>query len=559
VTVPPRRAAALCLALVASLTGCSRFTKAGADAEVYGILGTERCEVPEMVGTLDVDAADRVAEATRRCTPYRLTLVDALALGARTSRTYLRAREDVYLEALALTGARNEFRPLFGGSGGGTVEPSSDGTAVSGGAGADVTRALETGGSVVLAIATDFLRDLTSGNPFRLAQTLLSADVMLPLARGSGWVARENLVQAERDTLYSMRDFARFQQEFTVDVTSSYYRILQARNTWQNEEKAYESLARLLARQEALGATGAGRIPDFEVDQTRQQLLSADERRVLAHVNYRSRLDEFKLQLGIPVQVPVEIPDTDLDRLREQGPVGAPFGEAQAVGLALAKRLDLRNARDQEVDAWRKVLVAKDGLGPQVDLQLGAALRTAETRPLDLTDTEVEGLLGLDIDLPLERTAERNAYRTALIQAARARRERQGREDEVVLEVRESYRRLDRASRSHEIQAEGEKLADRRVESTDLLLEAGKASTRDRLEAEDARVVARNAVVIALVDHAIARMELELNVGTLRVGRDAGWTPLPPAPPLADEPPAGTPPDPLASSPPDEPLPPGQG
>ncbi len=37
------------------------------------------------------------------------------------------------------------------------------------------------------------------------------------------------------------------------------------------------------------------------------------------------------------------------------------------------------------------------------------------------------------------------------------------------------------------------KLAERRVESTTLLLEAGKASTRDRLEAEDALVRARNA------------------------------------------------------------------
>ena len=128
---------------------------------------------------------------------------------------------------------------------------------------------------------------------------------------------------------------------------------------------------------------------------------------------------------------------------------------------------------------------------PDVNLELGAALRTAETNPLNISRPEVEGLLGLDIDLPLERTAERNAFRAAVIQAARARRQRQAREDGVVLQVRQSYRRLDRARRSYDIQAEGARLADRRVESTNELLEAGRANTRDRLEAEDDRVLAR--------------------------------------------------------------------
>ena len=326
-------------------------------------------DVPEMVGRLDVDAADRVAEAGRRCAAYRLTLDDALALAASTSRDYLREREDVYLAALDLTGARNRFDPIFGGGVSGALEGTGggtdDGITATGTPKADVSKAFETGGSVVLAIATDFLENLASGNPFRLAQTLLSADVILPLARGSGWVARENLIQAERNTLYAMRDFARFQQEFTVDVTSSYYRILQLRNTWENEETAYESLLRLLERQAALGALGAGRIPDFEVDQTRQDLLRADERRLLARVAYYSALDDFKLELGLPVRVALDMPNEDLDRLHEQGPVRPPYGERAAVGLSLEERLDLANARDQEVDAWRKVLVAAERAGPR--------------------------------------------------------------------------------------------------------------------------------------------------------------------------------------------------
>ncbi len=122
---------------------------------------------PELVGRLDVDAADRVAAGRRAVQrAYRLTLDDALALGAVTSRDYLRQRENVYLAALALTGAPNEFNPLFGsrrrrraarrdgtnavGIGGSTARGATD---------RSVSRAFETGGGFVLGLAQDFLEE----------------------------------------------------------------------------------------------------------------------------------------------------------------------------------------------------------------------------------------------------------------------------------------------------------------------------------------------------------------------------------------------------------------
>jgi outer membrane protein TolC len=103
-------------------------------------------------------------------------------------------------------------------------------------------------------------------------------------------------------------------------------------------------------------------------------------------------------------------------------------------------------------------------------------------------------------------------------------------------------------------------LAKRRVESTTLLLEAGKASTRDRLEAESALVRARNGTTLALVDYASARLALLSDVGILAVGSDATWTPVPPAPdapegPVLDLPavdpeaPTGPLPDPMSVEP----------
>ena len=159
---------------------------------------------------------------------------------------------------------------------------------------------------------------------------------------------------------------------------------------------------------------------------------------------------------------------------------------------------------------------------------------------------------GADIALRSQETNdrwdERNAYRRALIQAARARRSREGLRDRVVFEVREAYRRLERGRSSYQIQADGVRLAERRVESTDLLLEAGKANTRARLEAQDDLVRAQNALTLALVDYAVARLELERDTGILQVRSNATWVPRPEGEDLGP-PPAGTSPDPLASSP----------
>ena len=518
-----------CLALLVPMAlvvvACSRFTKTGADKEVYEILDCRRPEVPSVVGHLDVDAADAVAQARRTGTSYRLTLANALALAAAANRDYLRQREDVYLTALDLTGVRRDFEPQFGldlGVGL-TATEGGDGLTPSGNFRGRVSKNFETGGSLVVDLASGFLASLATGDFFNLARSVLQSDIVLPMGRGSGWVARESLTQAERDTLYALRSYARFQQEFTVDVASEYYRVLQSRDTWRNEERTWKSLQALLERQEAMGAQGAGRLPDFQVDQTRQDVLAAENRTLVARNSLDGSLDDLKLTLGIPVDVEITLPEEDLEALRRQGPADVPVASQDAIGVALLRRLDLSNALDQAEDARRRVLVAKNLLGPEADLIIGAFGTKEAFGTLDPSDTDLEAIAGVNVGLPLERTAERNQFRTTLIQAARARRAVEALEDSITLEVRDARRRLELARRSYEIQARGVELAERRVESTDLLLEAGQASTRDRLEAEDALVRARNALTRALVDHAIARLVLELDVGILEVTADGGW------------------------------------
>ena len=95
--------------------------------------------------------------------------------------------------------------------------------------------------------------------------------------------------------------------------------------------------------------------------------------------------------------------------------------------------------------------------------------------------------------------------------------------DEVKLDVRDAWRKLQEARASYDIQQTSLTLARRRVDSTTLLTQAGRANTRDLLESQDALLEAQNALTGALVDHTIARLEFWRDTGVLEVGENGMW------------------------------------
>ena len=512
---PGRRLGPLYLLALLFLPACRSFSPVAADNEVKCLLEARRHRVPEVIGALDLDAHKSARAAVNQQEYFRLDLESAIALALLTSRDHQRAREDVHLAALTLTLERRRLQTLLGAGGDVTLLAEEGSTRIDGNARADATRVLRDGGSLALGLALDVLRNLT-GNPLRVAQSILEAGLVVPLVRGSGkLVTLEPLRQAEHDTIYALRDFARFQQTLWVEIASRYLRALAARDTWQNEEFAYKSL-QVLVETQTLQAQ-AGKIAEFQLDQARQEELRADDRRLRARRRYQDALDDFKLEIGIPVSAELDLDLAPLERLQSETEVPAPYDLATGLDRARTERLDLRSARDQERDARRQILVARDALRAQFDLRAGGAVRTPGSQPLNLGKATGDLDLGLDIDLPLDRTAERNAVRRAQITARRAKRTRERLDDLVELQVRRTWRALLEARRSTEIQREGVRLSERRVESTGLLLQQGAADIRDRLDAETSRVQARNALTGALVDRAIALLDLERDVGSLRV------------------------------------------
>jgi outer membrane protein TolC len=462
-----------------------------------------------------------------------LTVADALRVGVRTSRDYQTQKETVYLTALTLTFQRYLFDPHPSWTGNTTYINEDLGQADQRrsrswdlGSDVGVSQTLAQGAVITGALGLSALKFLNK----ELGDTVdsaLNVTVSQPLWRGAGQaVVQENLIQSERNALYSVRTFARFEQQFAVGVASEYLRVIQSRDTVINEWENYRSL--VLNRERAEWLAKAERLPEFQVDQGRQDELRAYNRWIVTRESYANALDAFKITLGIPVTTEIVLDSKELERLAAGGLQHPEVKLDDATKEALTTRLDLKNSRDAVDDADRKIKVAENGLAGDVDLvaSIGYQSQPGPPQSAQLRFNRGNYSVWLNINMPVDRLQERNALRQTQISRQAAGRNLDETQDDVILQVRRALRQLDQARESYETQKRSVALAERRVESTQLLLQAGRADQRDVLDSQQALVEARNALTSALVDHSIAVLQFQRDVGTLAVdeeGQIHGW------------------------------------
>ena len=460
----------------------------------------------------------------------RLTVADAMRVAVGASRDYQTQKETVYLSALALTFQRYLFRPQPFATG--TVDYASEHDGANRvrswdpGADVGVSQALADGAVVAGSLGVTALKFLNR----QLGDTVdstLNFSLSQPLWRGAGRrIVQENLLQAERNALYAIRTFARFEQTFAVNVASEYLQVLQQRDSVLNSWESYLSLKR--GRERAEWLAKAELQAEFEVDQARQSELSAYNRWVVERENYVNAVDSFKIMLGIPVTTEIALEPAEFGRLSAGGLRQPDLLLPDAIDKALTTRLDLANTREGLEDAGRRILIAEDGLKGDVDLvaSIGYASRADRPQSARIQLSRGDYAVGFDIDLPVDRLQERNALRETQLAQQVATRALERQRDDVILAVRRAHRRLRQAHESYQIQQRSVTLAERRVESTQLLLQAGRAKQRDVLEAESDLLGARNNLTTALVTHTIAGLEFERDTGTLLVdeeGQIHGW------------------------------------
>jgi outer membrane protein TolC len=522
---------AFCVAVsLAIISGCSpQYYKAQADEQVYKIIDTKwQNHFGEKVNYKISDVApspnDVKAEAV---TSTAISLSDAVAMATASNRDYQNQKESLYLKALDLTLARHQFARQWFGTIDAAYNKGTDITgenfeAVNSDAEIGFNQMLADGGQISTSIALDWARFLT-GDPRTSLGSVLSASITQPLLRGAGReVAQENLTQAERDVLYQIRSFNRFRQTFVVSIISDYYRVLQQRDAVTNAEDNYKRVAESKDRLEM--EAQAGRRNRYEVDQAEQNVLANKDNYVRAVERYQQQLDEFKIRLALPTDANVELDQNELRALEVSGVSEPDYTVNAAVETALLSRLDLANRADSVDDAARKIMVAANGLEADLNLVGNAAVpSTGRTEFERLQFHKGAYSFGFEADLPLDRLAERNIYRESLIALMQQQRDYDNSIDTVKLEVRQAYRQLLESAEQYQIQKNGVGLADKRVESTSLLLEAGRLTARDLLDSQTALLAAQNGLTAALIDHTIAKLKFFSDIGVLQVRPDGMW------------------------------------
>jgi outer membrane protein TolC len=545
------------------LAGCSaEHYRKSADEETAKIIAQKAPQVPNMDPNFTIEPPAALSlEGLPRCAQAPdflgaegqvemdvpiLSLEKTLAIAVQHSRVYQSRKEQVYLQALSLTLARHQFTPLFSAQNnaayavttaevqGFEVDPSTgqplpvtsdrlvERNSIETHGAVNASWLIRDLGRISTAFTADFFRYL-SGDPSTVARSQLGATFTRPLLRNAGFkVEMENLTLAERQMLYALRDFVRLRKQFSVDIAAAYYRVLQNRDAARNTYLAFQSFRKSAARTQAL--VDEGRVKGAELGRLQQQELSQENLWIGAVRNYKLSLDNLKIQLGLSTDASLVLDEKELQELTIIQPA-ISLEDAIQVAL-LVSRLDLQNLGNEWEDAQRAVALAANGLLPQVDFSAAVTISSPESQQTGFVLPEPDRYrwsTGLDVDLPLDQKAKRNAYRAALIRQEQAARAFTEAKDTIKLQLREDWRALEQAKRSYENSELGVKLAEHRVEEQNLLAELGRGRAQDQVDAQNDLTTAQNQRTQTLVDHTVARLRFWEHMGILFIKEHGQW------------------------------------
>lgn len=503
----------LFLLILLFLVSCSpKYYEKSADREVYEIIKDKKEKIKNEKMPIKLN------EETNKETII-LSLKDALILSANKNRDYQAQKENVYLSVLNLTYQRYLFKPRFTFTGDITFEKDSE-EKISSDLNLNLIKILSTGVQLTFDISETILKYL-SGDKEKSFQSITQLNLLQPILKGAGRkIVLENLIQSERDTVYKIREFLRYQKSFSIDITRDYLNLLLYKKRMENYYTNYLNLKETRERIEMLSE--AGRIPPFQVDQAKQNEYNAYQRYITAQNLYYTYLDSFKIKLGLPPSVVLILNDSEIENLFNQKLPEIKIDLEEFTEYALEHRLDLITEYEQLEDKKRKVEIAKNNLLNQLNLEFGIKSTGDEKEELNIDLNKPEYNIGLDLKIPFNKIPERNEYKKALIEFDRQKREFEQKRDMIKKEVLDSYRKLNEAYQSYIVQVNSLKLAERRVESTDLLLQAGRATTRDLLESQEAYINAKNNLISSVADFIIETLNFFFVTEKLDVDEENG-------------------------------------
>lgn len=529
----------MAVSLAVILSGCtaSQYRRA-ADKQVYSIIQEAENRVFGRTNSFTVEtrysarAPNEILPAEliedRSQTNRRvLTLSEALNLAVQQSREYQSQKEQLYLTALTLTGARYQFTPNF----------FADSTADLSGMGdssqigrvrsqVGLSQFFKTGGRLSVALANDLLHYFI-GKPVGAARNsainTISVDLAQPLLRGFGKndPTVENLTQAERNVIYAIRTFSQYQKQFDVNVVDDYFSLLGQQATVRNNYTNYLRRVDLTKYTEA-------RAIDRERAAAVADARSADLSARISYINsvalYLNQLDAFKIRLGLPITETLYLDAQELRDLETVGLIPVDLDVHAAFNIAVQQNLDILNAIDRFEDSKRKVRIAADQLKPSLNLFANATVQS--DAPDDYVNFDPDNIrysAGLSLDNLVDKLPLRNNYRATVISFEAQLRSLITTLDQLRDRIERGFRTLEQQRQNYLNRRASLDVAARRVDMNQTLFEAGRVQVRDLREAQDALIAAQNTLTDSVVAYLGARMQLLFDIGILTTTTEQFW------------------------------------
>jgi hypothetical protein len=209
-------------------------------------------------------------------------------------------------------------------------------------------------------------------------------------------------------------------------------------------------------------------------------------------------------------------------------PIDLPWN--QALDIAREFRRDWMNARASLVDSWRLIEFNADNLESTLDVVFEGDIRNTGDNPLRLDSSNGQLRVGMRFDAPITRLQERNTYRQSLIEYQQSKRDYYRFTDSVGRGLRNTLRTVDLNQINFEERRIAVLSAIDQVVLNDQIqklreergLETGVTAARDVVSALADLQDAQNDFLSVWVNYEVQRLNLDLDLGTMRLDGE-GW------------------------------------
>ncbi len=436
-----------------------------------------------------------------------LSLHDALGRALTHNPELQSERLQVAVIEQGLVGAAAGYDPELGVdlNAGGSSTPTNDvvdGTAVvtttDRSVGVDLSQSVPGGGQ----IGVGFDESLSTSNSAnasssRFVYDAVTVQVSQPLLRGLGQGTLASVRDARLAVVAGELQWRQALEDSLLSVSRAYWGLVQANQGVEIADRALDlaetQLADTLERQEE-GFAGSG-----EVLQVQLAVGAARAQRVEAGAAAASAEAALKRLIGLDVGpgeplVPTDLPFDEVDLPSRDEVLARARGANSAFQLALVSREQARRGATQ----------ARNGALPSLQVNgfagvSAGAEEAADARAALLSNPAPTYGVGLSLGLPLLLRDARSSYAVAALLLDQAELAFAAAEQDLVLSVDEALRDLERNRASLEVATQTLEVARLSLEAQQSLLEEGRGSTRDVVDALEALRLAEAAELSAKI------------------------------------------------------------